>query len=292
LAAVLNTTKKRAKELVANFNAGDLGFFQTYFDGLKSVKFETGTVADGSVNLTLFVEENSLGAGASGVIRKNKGKPYVYKSMVDNWSPERRIFYLRSIFREAVVQTLLQSDKSYGKYVCMLSAIYRDGNNCVFQLEPLGIDLARYLATTGDPKVVCPILVRLMEVISYFKTTYRFSHNDLKLNNVMTVKEGNTVGNLKLIDFGLSSVRIGTVELGKPSQSKPDMYYLFHNLKMELEGKAYGSNNVDEALLASDLFKAAESLSELPAETPIQNYIDVIKGLKKGGSRRTRRTKR
>jgi hypothetical protein len=36
LASVINTSKKRAKELVANYNTGDLGFFQTYFDGLKS----------------------------------------------------------------------------------------------------------------------------------------------------------------------------------------------------------------------------------------------------------------
>ena len=293
LAAVINTTKKRAKELVANYNTADLGFFQTYFDGLKSIKFEeSGEVKNDSVNLTLFVEENALGAGASGVIKKNKGKPYVYKSIVDNWSPERRIFYVRAIFREAIVQTLLQSDNSYGKHVCTLSAIYRNDNNCVFQLEPLGIDLSKYIASAADPITVCPILVRLMEIISYFKTKYGFSHNDLRLNNVMTVKEGNVLGNLKLIDFGNSSIKVGTVEVGKPSKSSPDMYFLFHNLKMELEGKAYASNNVDEKLLASPIFKAAESLSELPAETPIQNYIDVIQGLTKGGSRRSRHNRR
>ena len=289
LASVTNTSKKRAKELVANYNTGDLGFFQTYFDGLKSIKFvESGEAKNTSVNLTLFVEEDELGAGASGVIKKNKSKPYVYKSIVDNWPPERRLLYLRTIFKEAIVQTLLQSDTSYGKHVCTLSAIYRNDNNCVFQLEPLGIDLAKYIASAADPTTVCPILVRVMEVISHFKTKYGFSHNDLKLNNVMTVKEGNVLGNLKLIDFGNSSIKVGTVEFGKPSRSTPDMYLLFHNLKMELEGKAYASNNVNDELLASPLFKAAESLSELPPETPIQNYIDVIKGLKKGGSRRSR----
>jgi len=290
LAAVINTSKKRAKELVANYNIGDLGFFQTYFDGLKSIKFEESSeTKNASVNLTLFVEENALGAGAFGVIKKNKSKPYVYKSIVDNWPPEKRLLFVRSIFREAIVQTLLQSDKSYGKHVCTLSAIYRNDNNCVFQLEPLGIDLAKYLSAAADPSTVCPILVRVMEVISHFKTKYGFSHNDLKLNNVMTVKVGNVLENLKLIDFGNSSIKIGEVEFGKPSRSTPDMYLLFHNLKMELEGKAYASNNVNDELLASPLFKAAESLSELPAETPIQNYIDVIKGLKKGGSRRRTR---
>jgi len=71
------------------------------------------------------------------------------------------------------------------------------------------------------------------------------------------------------------------------------MYFLFHNLKMELEGKAYASNNntVNDELLASDLFKTAETLSELPAETPIQTYIDRLKELKKGGSRRNRRNR-
>jgi serine/threonine protein kinase len=169
-----------------------------------------------------------------------------------------------------------------------LSAVYREGDNCVFQLEPLGITLAKYLVS--DHKAVVPILVRLVEIISYFKTKYGFSHNDLKLNNVMT-GEGNAIGNLKLIDFGLSSIKIGTNEIGKPSLSKADMPYLFHNLKMELEGKAYASNNVDEELLASDLFKLAESLSELPAETPIKTYIDRLQGLK-GGFRNTRRLRR
>jgi hypothetical protein len=71
LASVLNTSKQRAKDLVANYNTGDLEFFQTYFDGLKSIKFELHNAVNDSVNITLFVEENSIGAGASGVIKKN-----------------------------------------------------------------------------------------------------------------------------------------------------------------------------------------------------------------------------
>jgi hypothetical protein len=295
LAAILNTTEQRAMDLVANYNTGPLEFFQSYFDGLKSIKFKSNDAVNNSANITLFVEENNIGAGASGIIKKNKAKPYVYKSIVDNWSPEKRIFYFRAIFKEAIVQTRLQSDSTHGKYVCMLSAIYKEGTNCVFKLEPLSINLAQYVASAEDPTTVCPILVRLLEVISYFKAQYAFNHNDLKLNNVMTVQDGNVIGNLKLIDFGNSSIKVGEVAFGKPSKSTPDMYFLFHNLKMELEGKAYSSNNnsVNDELLASDLFKTAESLSELPAETPIQTYIDRLKELKKGGSRtRSRRNRR
>jgi len=304
LARLINTDTEKARELVTNFNKGSIGFFQSYFDGLVSAKLETADAPDGSVNVTLFVEEDDIGSGAMGVIRKNRAKPFVYKSTRDMYGASKRLIYLKSIFKELIIQTLLQNDAEFGKHICRLSAVYKVSNDCVFQLEPLGINLTQYLGTDDGPKKIVPILIKLLEVIGHFRKTYGFSHNDLRLDNVMTVKEGNTVSNLKLIDFGLSSINIGDVEIGKPSISKADMPYLFNNLKIVLEGRAYSSNNVDEALLASPLFKTAETLSEIPVETSLETYIGSLIGvqesqdlqeaqeLKKGGSRRGRRNRR
>lgn len=288
LATVLNTNKKRAKELVANYSTGDVGFFQTYFDGLKSAKLEEseGGGVNGSVNISLFVEEDGLGSGATGVIRKNRVKPYVYKSMADMYGPEMRLNYLKSIFKEAIIQTLLQSDTKFGRYICTLSAVYRVGKDCVFQLEPLANTLGQHLRGLVDPKAIGPVCAQLFKVIKYFKGKYNFSHNDLKVENVMMVKAS---GDIKLIDFGLSSVKIGAIELGKPSLKRADIQYFLYSLKMALEAKAYEGDEPDMSF--SDFSDFVEELLVLDISTPIDTYIARLEA-GKGGSRKTRRSNR
>jgi hypothetical protein len=80
----------------------------------------------------------------------------------------------------------------------------------------------------------------------------------------MTVKQGNAVAGIKLIDFGLSSVQFDTVAIGKPSKTRSDMQYLFYSLSKHLE------------LEPNEFSNLIDSMLELPTDTPIQTYIDML----------------
>jgi len=262
LASVLNTTPELAEQLVLNYNKGDLEFFQTYFTYFPTAVFAVNNSKNSSVNMTLFVEEENIGYGGFAAIKKNRAKPFVYKTFINRYSEEKRLQFIKPIFKEAIIQTLLQSDPKNGKHICKLYKVYRVGNECVFQIEPLETTIEKYFET--NPTHITKVIVKLLEIINYFKTTYGFSHNDLKLDNVMTVKQGNAVAGIKLIDFGLSSVQFDAVAIGKASKTRSDMQYLFYSLSKHLELEPNEFSNLIDTML------------ELPTDTPIQTYIDML----------------
>lgn len=272
LASVLNTSPELAEQLVLNYNNGDLEFFQTYFTYFPTAVFAANNAKNNSVNMTIFVEEDNIGAGGFGSIKKNRTKPFVYKTIINRYSEEKRLQYLRPIFKEAIIQTLLQSDPKNGKHICKLYKVYRVGNECVFQIESLETTIEKYFEM--NPGHITKVIVKLLEIINYFKTTYGFSHNDLKLDNVMTVKQ-----DIKLIDFGLSSIQFDAVTIGKPSKTKADMQYLFYSLSKHLEVEPNEFSNL------------IDTMAQLPIDTPIQTYIHMLLEAepKQGGASRRKK---
>lgn len=193
--------------------------------------------------MTLFVEPENIGVGAFSVLKRNRTKKYVYKSIGNAMYPgDKRILYLKLIFKEAIIQTLLQSDVSYGKHVCQIYKVYRYGNSCIFQMEPLDTTLEKLIdieAYEKNPEpinsLVLKVLIKVLEIINYFNKTYGFCHNDLSISNIMLPKTGNVVSQVKLIDFGQSSVKFGNIELGKPLKSRVDPQYLILKLFTTLD---------------------------------------------------------
>lgn len=280
LATAINTTPEKAQTLVKDFNTGTLEFFSSYFDSLPTATLVTNNTKNNSVNVTLFVEEDPIGSGAFATIQKNRSQPFVYKLLQNRYYKENRLQYIKPLFKEIVIQTLLQSDTKYGKHICKLYKVYKVGSDAVFQIEPLETTIETYFeAQKPESKAttITKTFVKLLEIISHFKNTYGFSHNDLKLDNVMTVKAG---ADLKLIDFGLSSIKFGTIELGKPSKAKADMQYLFYSLSkyLEVEPNAFS--------------ELVETLVQLPIETPIQTYVDKLQPPKAQSGSSRRKTKK
>lgn len=289
LASVLNTTPERAAQLVADYNKGDLGFFQSYFNGLQSASLEEGEEEKkGESNVTLFVEPDNIGAGAFGVVKRNRTKKYVYKSIGNaNYQADKRILYLKLIFKEVIIQTLLESDTTYGKHICRIYKVYRNGNSCIFQMESLEttldklIDIEEY-EKNPEPinSVVQKVLTKVLEIIKYFNSTYEFCHNDLSTSNIMMPKTGNVLSQVKLIDFGQSSVKIGDIQIGKPLKTRVDHQYLILKLFTTLD------------INPNDFSKKLEKLLELPADTPIQAYIDNLQeGAVKKNKKKTNKNK-
>ena len=241
LESVLNISAVQAKTLLAEFNNGDLEFFQSYFLSLPTVKLQTSSAVDISANTTLFINEDHIGEGGYGTVYRNRARPYVYKVINDyeRVNNKNSFEYLKTNFKEAVIQTILQSDATYGKYVCRIYKVFREGNNFVFQIEPLESSLAKYMyenrAVEGRNEIVAKALIKIIEIMNYFYVKYGFNHNDLSTDNIMITKTGN-VENIKLIDFGKSTLGFGGIQIGK-SEKRTDTVNLFKVLKYDLDEK-------------------------------------------------------
>jgi serine/threonine protein kinase len=286
LASILTTSLSLAERLVKEFKTGDLAFFQRYFDALPTAKLVRNSTKDNTVNTTLFIKDVTVGKGVFGLLQKNRGLPYVYK--VINDQPKERLKHLRSIFSEIIIQTLLGCDPEYGHYVCQIYKVYKMGSYCIFKLESLEVTLnerIRLLNQGTNPEVntteLRGVMLEIFKVLSYFRTKYGFHHNDLHLENIMTTKQG-PITDIKLIDFGFSTVNFDGVNISKGNNSalrrKADCLTLIYYLNI------YVKNVTPE-------FSAVLSkLVKLPEATPIADYIHLLKMAV--GKRVTRKNRR
>ena len=278
LESVLNISPTQAKTLVSEFNNGDLEFFQTYFLSLPTVKLQTSSVLDISANTTVFIQEDHIGEGGFGTVYRNRERPYVYKIVEDykRVNNKNSLQYLKTNFKEAIIQSLLQSDASYGKYVCRLYKVFRDGNNFVFQLEPLDTTLDKYIyenrAEEHLPELVERVLFKMITILNHFFIKYGFNQGDAGGSNIMTANKADFVENLRIIDFGVSTISLFPV--GKPTKKHTDTKNLYAILEYRLR---------------EEKRKLFGKLVRLPPETPVQQLKDVLNSKKRGGLRRTRK---
>lgn len=227
------------------------------------------------MDTTLFIDKNSIGEGGYGTIYKNRNKarPYVYKTIEDYKRVENKnsLLYLKTNFKEVIIQALLQSDIMYGKHVCRLYKVYKTGNNFIFQIEPLEITLEKYIykhRLEDDLYETTPkVLLKLVEILNFFYVKYGFNHNDMSLSNVMTTAVGDIVENIKLIDFGKSTVHFGEIEIGESVKKRGDTDTL---------------NKVIKYYMAEKYRKPFNRIVKLPAERPLPKMDDIIG--KKGGT--------
>ena len=71
--------------------------------------------------------------------------------------------------------------------------------------------------------------------MNYFYVKYGFNHYDLSTSNIMTTKTGDAE-NIKLIDFGKSTLKFGGIQIGK-SGKRTDTVNLFQVIKYNLDEK-------------------------------------------------------
>jgi len=221
LGEVLSVSPKEAETLVVGYTTGDLPFFEAYFARFPVAQLNYGD-NKGNGLLSLFVKEANSNKGAFGSVVRNRVGLFAYKTIVytpNFQSPsESRKKYLGLLFKETIIQVLLQTDPTYGHHVNRIFKLYRNGSNAILKMEQLDRNL-RYIysdrSSTVDKTLrseeLKQILLKLFEILIYFRDRYGFYHWDLHYNNVMTVAGGDIlakVSNLKLIDFGLSEIKI------------------------------------------------------------------------------------
>ena len=164
-----------------------------------------------------------IGKGAFGSVYKGTSGR-VYKKIQQTY---------KDVYREALIQSLLSSDKSHGQHICKIEALYRDKDDekpfFYFKMEAVDMTLAQYLDLLADRSedkkihtaYLAYILAQVANVLDYFKKTYRFYHNDLHSNNVMIRLLDNGQYMIKFIDFGMSCITIEGITYTFVKECKP-----------------------------------------------------------------------
>jgi len=292
LATIINVSPDLAVSLIKGFNTDDISFFQPYFDALPTVSFSRNGQPNTTVNNTLYIKDVFAGKGAYGLLEHNRNNPFVYKIINDTSSPlpDERLNYLKNIYKEVIILTLLQNDSLYGRNVSRIYKLYRSGNTCIVKMETLEITLKNFIQIYNDSKaltvkdktsIMQNILIKIIEILTHFRTKYEFHHYDLHTSNIMTTKTGDIINNIKIIDFGLSYVKIDGVEIGILGKGFNDCYNLSFYLLFQ-------ASSVSKKL--RDLL---EKFTDYPDETPPGQFLEELKSANvtnnTGGKRKTRR---
>ena len=226
LANVIGDSAERAMRLIENIKTGDLEFFEGYFNKLPGINFSTNANAE-SKNGIIYITGKSIGEGSYGSVFKNRNNPYVYKLVADKsknkGDVQKKKRFLKGVFQELIIQTLLQSDEKYGDKICKIYKIYRKDDAFILKLQALEctlidrlrLDRPNIVDKNKFSKFVVDLILNVNEMLDYLYEKYGFRHQDLHEENIMTVYKGDIISNMTIIDFGRSCVNFEDVKIGQ-----------------------------------------------------------------------------
>ena len=165
-----------------------------------------GTWVSGGISVPV----TRIGRGGSGQIFRGGGA--IYKRIEGLY---------KDVYREALIEGFLASDPRYGNNICRIDSMYKDPDELLvfyYKLESIDQTLAEYLDTLGEvhTETLANILYRIARILKHFDKNYAFHHNDLHSFNIMV----NSQGIYKIIDFGLSCIKIGPYTYGREASCK------------------------------------------------------------------------
>jgi hypothetical protein len=312
LGQVLRTSPESAKQLVQGYNSDDCKFFERYFTSLPKAGHNN------NVNEKLNTN-GKLNVGSYGLIEKKSGEPFVYKFIPANqkpggasngappspppidWVVNYRLRFYKRVFKEIIIQTFLQSDRMYGKYICRLDSVYRDKDYdddydidaiVILKLEFLKVTIDDYFMETFPVKNVTSklnitnkrsdilknMLLEILTVLIYFRHNYGFEHRDLRLKNVMFGFQNN----LKLIDFGWSIINIDGISIGEYEEQSAEDSLRLCNMGSQIDNISGNLSKIFDNCQKQN----NPSLEMLVSELQTKNTI------KSAGSRKKRRNRK
>lgn len=297
LAAMIYCTPDEAAALVKglNMNRWKPEFFTPYIERLPSVTIMyKGYPSYGAYppKKSLTVKDPRMKGEFSNVFTNTEG-PFVYKVLDRGGYTKHSVPYVPNTFKEIVIQTLLQSDPTHGRFICKLHGVFvASPDEIILKLENLPRSYKDYLLSDvlkrtykreliiENSKKIKEDLVRLFRILQHFRDTYGFQHYDLHFDNIMV----DDAGEFKLIDFGYETFAvIDGVDVGRRGVGEPDVYRLVRTLRPALVSVAFTAEF--NALLASI---EAESYDRT---IPLEYYIDKLSAysIAEGGRKKTRK---
>jgi serine/threonine protein kinase len=119
--------------------------------------------------------------------------------------------YHREVYLEAYIQTVLQSDTTFGRNVATIQNMYRDegvtryrsNHTYYYKMERIPYTIDNILQRAGrTAEDNLNLITNLANILEYFDRMYSFRHRDLHANNILFAEDGS----IKIIDFGLSCI--------------------------------------------------------------------------------------
>jgi hypothetical protein len=237
--------------------------------------------------------------GEFGYVKPNKSRPdkYVYKFQNVSNETLSDPRYGKSVFREALINIILQMDPRVEDSVMKIYKVYQkrsyNGYELIFKLEALGysINIMSSFIFGDDPeknkKVFLNLYGPFLETLRYLRETYDFQHGDLHSNNMMLPK-GTDLEHLNIhaprihmIDFGFSGLRLGDVKYGTVySEGKEDFQKEFEVLTVIKSLPA----DFNEKIRSFDVLKEEEALG-------LEDFVIEQSKAVSGGRRKTRKQK-
>jgi hypothetical protein len=236
-------------------------------------------------------------SGQFGYVKRNKKSPYIYKFMTlknENLNDES----IKKILTEPLINSILQTLPVAKPITCEIFKVFgrqkENGYEFIYKLEDLqGSSISETFKPRFGPdlennfRILLPVFGPLLEALQLLREKYSFEHGDLHGNNLMFVKTPNlnakTNLDVKMIDFGYSSIQIGNQRFGEVKNKLYNAYYI-----IDLASHQYFPSNVNNQIL--DFVQPDKNnMSKLEEVAPyiIKKYKEM-----KGGHRGTIRRKR
>jgi len=301
LAAIIQCSPDEATVLVKglNKNRWDDAFFIPYIQKLPSVTvLYKGSTPYGIYppKSSLTVKDPRMRGEFSNVFTNTEG-PFIYKVLAMPGYLKHSIPYYSNTFKEIIIQTLLQSDLTHGRFICKLHSVVSAAVSgfpgiIILKLEHLANTYKNHLLThviqmrynretmIKNSLKIKEDLIKLFSILKYFRDTYGFQHYDLHFDNLMV----DETGEFKLIDFGYETyAKIDGVEIGRSNIGEPDVYRFIRTMRPHLAPLPLTAEFKD--LLASIERESNDRTIQL------EYYIDKLSAYTntQGGRKKTRK---
>jgi len=302
LEKIINSTTEDAINLVKGLNANRWkdAFFTSYIEKLPSVTVLYKRSAPYGrypplEGQSLVVKDPRMKGEFSNVFTNTEG-PFVYKVLDTSGYRQHALPYLYTSFKEIVIQALLQSDPTHGRFICKLHGVFiASGREIILKLEGLPITYENHLLTkviemkynrqamVKNSLRIKDDLIKLFTILKHFRDTYEYRHYDLHFNNLMV----DASGEFKLIDFGYESyAKIDGVDIGRLGIGEPDVYRFIRTMRPKIKP-------LPLIYEFRTLLEKMEEESRDP-KIPLDKFIDDLSKytVSEGGKRKTRRLRK
>lgn len=269
--------------------------FQEKVSQFQAAPQTNNTIAVNEGRLVLNNQGTKVGnasSGEYGYVKRNRKSPYIYKFLI---VPKNELTdeTIRKILTEPLINCILQQDSIAEPITCKLYKFYgrplETGYEFIFKMEDIkGDSLTDAFAGKlgGDKDANFALLVRVfgpfLEVLQILRQKYSFEHGDLHGDNLMFVQKPNFQEKknleMKMIDFGYSSMKVGTKQIGKVRNPYIDSHYVISRAQW--------------GFLSNDITKKIMELFDTNDLNGISLYIiNSYKTMQGGRRRQTRKQK-